>query len=406
MRICVVTVVGSVHGIGGMQDHTDDLVRGLVAAGHEVEVITARHPAGVKSAEREGALWHFVDSPSARRRLPMRHPAWLRMSADAFGSLHVRRPFDLVHSESTSALGLLHRRWHKHVPVVAKFHGNYLSFMRTAVRRIVAGEEVRREAKGIVWNTGVHFLTRGNSYGFRSCEAIVASRAQLDDTVRSHLLRPSRVHVVPNGIDADTFSPGDQSRARAELGLGRGPVFVWLGRMYRGKGIDVAIRALAQADVDATLLLVGDGESRLELEELAAKTGLGARVKFAGSQPREHIPVYLRSADALVFPSLLPEAAPLAPLQAMACGIPVLASRIGSIPELVSDPGRNGLLVEPGDVADLASNMVRLGNDERLRARMGAAARDRVLAEYTLERMVYRTLDVYGAARERFRAGV
>lgn len=405
MRICVVTVAGYVHGIGGMQDHTVDLIRGLRAAGHEIEVITARHPEGVRSAQFGGALWHFVDAPARRRRLPMRHPAWLRMSADLFGALHAQRPFDLVHSESTSALGLLHRSWHKHVPVVAKFHGNYLSLARAAVRRIVAGEEVRHEAKGIVWNTGGHFLTRGNWYRFRSCEAMVASHAQLDDTVRSNLLRPSRVHVVPNGIDADTFSPGDQNRARVELGLGRGPVFVWLGRMYPGKGVDVAIRALTQAGVDASLLLVGDGESRLELEALATRTGVRERVRFEGSQPRERLPVYLRSADALVFPTLLPEAAPLTPLQAMACGIPVLASRIGSIPELISEPGANGLLVEPGDGDELARNMATLASDDRLRARIGASGRERVLAEYTLERMVDRTLDVYAVARARFRSG-
>jgi glycosyltransferase involved in cell wall biosynthesis len=230
---------------------------------------------------------------------------------------------------------------------------------------------------------------------------MVPSRAQLEDTVRSHLLRRSRVHVVPNGIDVDMFSPGDRSRTREVLGLGEGVAFVWLGRMYSGKGVHVAVRALAQTD-GATLVLVGDGESRGELEALATETGVQDRVIFAGMQPRERIPLYLRSADALVFPSLLPEAAPLTPLQAMACGIPVIGSMIGAIPEAISEPGANGLLVRPGDVEDLALNMGRLIGDERLRMQMGAAARERVLAEYTVERMIERTLDVYATARSRF----
>jgi glycosyltransferase involved in cell wall biosynthesis len=401
MRICVVTVAGYVHGIGGMQDHTVDLVRGLVAAGHEVEAIAPRHPDGIERADVEGALWHFVDTPSSRLRLPMRHPAWLRMSADLFGTRHARRPFDVVHSESTSALGLLHANWHQRVPLVAKFHGNYLSLVRTAIRRIAARREVVREGKGIIWHTGAHFLTRGNWYRFRGCEAIVASRAQLDDTVRSHLLRPEQVHVVPNGIDTDVFSPGDRERARAELGIDAGIVFAWLGRMYPGKGVEDAIRALATADVDGSLLLVGDGESRAELEALAARVGLGHRVTFAGAQPRGVIPGYLRCADAFVFPTRLPEAAPLAPLQAMACGVPVLASRIGAIPELIGEPGENGLLVEPGDVAGLAETMKRLAGDESLRARIGSAGRKRVLAEYTIERMIERTLAVYEVALAR-----
>jgi glycosyltransferase involved in cell wall biosynthesis len=402
MRICVVTVAGYVHGIGGMQDHTVDLIGGLVAAGHEVEAITARHPKGTNSAEFAGARWHFVDAPSARQRLPMRHPAWHRASAIRFGELHARRRFDLVHSESTSALGLLQRGWHRRVPVVTKFHGNYLSFVRTAIRRMVAGESAVREAKGIAWNTGAHFLTRGNWYRFRSCEAMVPSRAQLHDTIRSCLLRPSRVHVVPNGIDANAFSPGDQNEARAQLGLGHGIVFIWLGRIYPGKGLDVAIRALGRMDGDASLLIVGDGESRASVEALAARAGLGERVRFAGSQPRDRIPLYLRSADAFVFPTLLPEAAPLAPLQAMACGIPVVASRIGAVPELVGNPGLNGLLFEPNDVDGLARNMVSLAADKQLRIRIGSAGRERALSEYTTERMIERTIAVYELARARF----
>jgi glycosyltransferase involved in cell wall biosynthesis len=398
----VVTVAGYVHGIGGMQDHTVDLVRGLVAAGNEVEVITARHPERAKEAEFAGALWHFVDAPTSHRHLPMRHSAWLRGSATLFAELQRRRPFDVVHSESTSALGLVNRHWHRRVAVVPKFHGNFLTFVRSALRRVAAGQDAVSEAKGIAWNTGAHFLTSG-WYAFRSCEAMVASRAQLQDTVRSLLLRPSRVHVVPNGVDAAKFAPGDQDAARAELGLGSGIIFVWLGRIDAGKGLEVAIDALGGADIDASLLVVGDGAGRAKAEALVAANGLGEAVMFAGSQPRERIPVYLRSADALVFPTLLPEAAPMTPLQGMASGLPVLASRIGAVPELVSLPGVNGLLVEPGDAGELARSMAELARDDRLRARMGAAGRERVLAEYTLERMIERTLAVYEAARARFR---
>ena len=335
----------------------------------------------------------------------MRHPAWLRSSAEAFASIHARRPFDVVHSESTSALGLLRAGWHRRIPVVANFHGNYLTFTRTAMRNILAREDVVRDAKGIVWMTAGHFLTRGNWYAFRPCQAIVPSQAQRRDTVRSHLLRSSNVHVVPNGIDTDVFAPGDRTEARAELGLDDRPHFVWLGRMYRGKGVELAIDALARTDESVCLLLVGDGESRASLEARAGASGVAERVRFAGSQPRERIPTYLRAADGLVFPSLLPEAAPLTPLQAMSCGLPVVVSRIGSLPELVDRPGSNGVLVAPGDVGALAEAMARLAADEGFRLRLGRAARERVLAEYTIDGMIERTLGVYETAHERQRRG-
>ena len=404
MRICVVTVAGYPHGIGGMQDHTVDLVRGLVTKGHEVEVINPRHPEGLPRAERDGAIWHFVDSPASRERLPMRHPGWLRMSADTFATVHAASPFDLVHSESTSALGLLHRGWHKRVPIVAKFHGNYLTFMRTAVRQIAARQHVVREAKGILWVSGAHFLTRGNWHAFRACDVMVPSRAQLDDAIRSHLLDRSRVRVVPNGVDADVFCPGDRGEARADLGLAGGFLLVWLGRMYPGKGAHIAIEALSRSNSDARLLLIGDGESRAELESFARELGVTDRAEFAGLQPRERIPTYLRAADALVFPTLLPEAAPLTPLQAMSSGLPVVASRIGSIPELIDEPGANGLLVEPGDVDALGHAMTQLAADEALRARLGTGARTRVLSTYTLERMIEQTVEMYRASLARFQS--
>lgn len=401
MRICIVTVAGFVHGIGGMQDHTVDLIRGLVAEGHDVEAIAPRHPDGILTTEHDGAIWHFVDAQSRRDRFPTRHPAWLRESARVFASIHSERPFDVVHSESTSALGLIRDGWHRRVPIVVKFHGNYLTFATTALRRVARREGIVREAKGLVWMSAGHFLTRGNWYAFRPLHAMVPSSTQLDDTVRAHLLRRSRVHVVPNGIDAAAFAPRDRTLVRAALGLDDRPRFVWLGRVYAGKGLDVAIDAVARVE-SATLLVVGDGESRQELEARAARLGVADRVDFAGAQPRERMPDYLAAADALVFPSLLPEAAPLTPLQAMSCGLPVLATSVGAVPELIDQPGRNGLLVPPGDVDSLAGAMARLAADESLRVRIGRAARDRVLAEYTLERMVERTLRVYGTACAEF----
>jgi glycosyltransferase involved in cell wall biosynthesis len=402
MRVCVITVAGYVHGIGGMQDHTVDLIRGLVSRGIEVEAIAPRHPDGVTTTmEHEGATWHFVPAPSRRERLPMRHPAWHSACVDAFASIHAVRPFDVVHSESTSALGLVHAGWHRRVPVVAKFHGNYLTFARTAMRSILAREDVVREAKAIVWLTAQHYLTRGNWYAFRACEAMVPSHAQRRDTIRSHLLRSSSVHVVPNGIDPDAFSPGGRAEARTELGLDGRTYFAWLGRMYRGKGVEYAIAALARTHESVCLLLVGDGESRSELELLASKHGVAGRIVFAGVQPRERMPTYLRAADGLVFPSLLPESGGLAPVQAMSCGLPVVMSRVGALPELLGDSETTGVLVEAADVDGLASAMQRLAEDLGLRERLGAGARARVLAEYTLDRMMERTLGVYERARLR-----
>jgi glycosyltransferase involved in cell wall biosynthesis len=396
LRVCVITLAGYLHGIGGMQDHTSNLVRGLVKAGHDVEVITRRHPDGLPRACHLGATWHFVDAPAWAERIPRHHPEWTRKSTTMFVVLHGRQPFDVVHSESTSALGLLRSRLHWRVPVVAKFHGNYLSLAREIVRRGRMTSDLTRAAKDLVWTTGRHFLTPGNVRLFRACEAMVPSRTQLDDTCRSHFLERTRVHVVPNGIDTEWFSPGSSRAARAALGVGAGTVFVTVGRINRGKGVRNAIEALALLPSDTRLLVVGDGEEREALERHARDMGLRERVTFTGAVAPEQVPLYLQAADGFVFPTLLPEAAGLSLLQAMSCGLSVVASRVGAIPEIVGE--RNAVLVPPGDVGALAVGMRTVAEDPALRKATGDASRRRVLAEFTIPKMVERTIDVYEVA--------
>lgn len=407
MRVCIVTVAGYVHGVGGMQEHTGNLVRGLVEAGHEVEVITARHPEGISRTSHGGGTWHFVDVPTSLKRLPGTNPAWHKRSTALFVQLYGERPFDVIHSEASSALGLLHGKVHHIVPTVVKFHGNYLGYMRETGRRMRAAGDLVREAKGAVWITGQHFLPRGNWYRFRDCEAMVPSYAQFEDTCRSHFLRRSHVHVVPNGIDTTLFSPRPRDDARRELGLGAGPLLLSVGRLERGKGVHHAIAALAMlpADQGARLIVVGDGEERASLTQLAAELGVAERVDFTGALPRETVATYLHAADVFVFPTMHPEAAPLVLPEAMGCGLPVVASRVGAIPEVVNRDGENGMLVPPRDAGSLAAALRTLIDEPERRRAIGEAARRRVLDEFTLERMTERTLAVYEIACDAFDIG-
>jgi glycosyltransferase involved in cell wall biosynthesis len=401
MRICLVTIVGYPHGIGGMQDHTCDLARGLAAGGHDVEVVTAAHPEGVTEETRDGVLWRFVaGAPHHMDR------GWMRESAAAVEAAHRARPFDVVHGQGSSALGLLRRGFHRTTPLVVMFHGNFASLARASARRAFARGTpvaIAREAKLLFTLGGEHF-PHGNWYRFRACEAIVPSRQQLADTRRSHLLRADRVHVVPNGVDASRFSP--RPSRRAELGLPEGLLFVCVGRLNHEKGFHHAVHgiaALVDAGHDAYLAIVGDGEERERLSALAAARGIGDRVVFAGRQSPTGVAAHLASADAFLFPTEREEAAPLVLPQAMASGLAVVASSIGGITEVVDRPDENGILVPPGDTAALGAAMARLAGDVELRARLGAAARRRVLEEYTVELMTARTLRVYEIARERQR---
>jgi glycosyltransferase involved in cell wall biosynthesis len=403
MRVCIVTVAG--HGIGGMQDHTRALAKGLSEAGHEVDVVTTRHPQSVVDEERDYARWHYVDAAHHHPRLPRRDPAWLSRSRETFLHLHRECPFDVIHSESTSAIGLVRQGIHREVPLVAKFHGNGIAFTRAALRRFQSNGVAAKvhAAKGLVW-LFAEWFQYGHWYRFRPCVWMVPSRQEFEETRRSCFLQRGLGHVVPNGIDTRIFTPRPREETRAELGLGDVPLFVCAGRLDPDKGTHHAIRALtllADRGYPAKLAVVGSGPDREKLEALAQGLGLARSVVFTGPQPHDVLARYLAAADAFLFPTQLNEAAPLAPLQALACGTPVIASSVGSVPELIESPGDNGLLVRPGDPEALAAAMRRVLDDATLRRRLSLGGLERVRAEYTLEQMVERTLAVYKTARER-----
>ena len=405
MRVCIMAVAGYVHGIGGMQQHTVDLAVGLVRAGHQVDVVTARHPAGADLVERDGVRWHFVDAPP--RHMDAR---WRTKSLERFLQLHAERPFDVVHGEGSSALELIRAGVHHQVAVVTLFHGNFLGLARAGSRRAISSRSPRAalsEVRGLVWLCGQHF-PHGNWRRFQACEAMVPSQQQLADTRRSHRLDQHRLHVVPNGIDTDVFRPVDRDEARRELGLPQGPLLVSVGRLSREKGVHHAIDAVGRlraVGCDVSLVVVGDGAEREALERQARDAHVEDKVIFVGAQPPEAVARYLGAADIFVFPTERDEAAPLVLPQAMACGLPVVASRIGGIEEVLDRPGPPGILLTPGDCSRLTETLRRLIADTEERARLGACALELAQAEYSIAVMVKRTVAVYEAARSRFLSG-
>lgn len=407
MRICIVTVASYAHGIGGMQGHGADLCRGLVEAGHEVEIVAPKHPEGLEQTQHLGGTWHFGKVSPGKPGRPYRNPDWLSSSADTFEELHAANPFDVVHSESTSGLGLLRRGVHRRVPFAAKFHGNYLGLVRATIGRAVRDTGVGprvREAKHVAWLTLGHLVPP--DFGrFRACEAMVPSRQQLNGTARSYLLDKDRVHVVPNGIDAENFRPRPKEEARRALRFGPEPVLLCVGRLARDKGFATAIHALGRlGDTGARLVIVGDGPEQVLLEESARRAGVSERVEFAGARSRADVADHLAAADIFLFPTERDEAAPLVPLEAMAASLPVVASSVGGGVELI-EPGKSGLLVRPAAVEAWADAIRSLLADDALRRKMGEAARERILTSYTIEAMTKQTLDVYEIAAARMRDG-
>ena len=214
--------------------------------------------------------------------------------------------------------------------------------------------------------------------------AIVCVSESLADRTRRQLPEQlaRRVHVVRNGVDGTVFSPGPAPERPS--GDGRLRV-MFAGRMVREKGADVVVRAaglLGRDDLEFTV--VGSqgfdrnaAPSPYELELRRAAGESGARIGFEPFVDRSRLPELLRTADILVVPSRWDDPCPLTVGEGLATGLPVVASRIGGIPEIVGPTGR---LVPPDDPAALAAALAELADDPALRSRVGAEGREWALA--------------------------
>jgi colanic acid/amylovoran biosynthesis glycosyltransferase len=209
----------------------------------------------------------------------------------------------------------------------------------------------------------------------------------------------SKVHVVRCGVDTEVFRPPD-SRAHS------GPLrLLCVATIHEVKGQHILVEALSrlrELGVDVTLRLVGDGPDRRRIQRQIAAAGLAEVVEVLGAQPRDAVLRELEHADVLIAPSVPTsegkrEGLPVVLVEAMACGLPVIASRLSGIPEVVQH-GANGLLVPPGDADALAEAIIRLDADPALRWRFGHNGRSTVLREFDLHDNARRLTSLFDQA--------
>lgn len=271
--------------------------------------------------------------------------------------------YQFVHSHywlSGWAGEILNSRWN--VPHIAMFHT--LGALKNQARPEERESWLRIEVEGRVMN---------------SADAVVAAT----ENERQHMLRlypvePGRVNIIPCGVDLAQFRPISRRRARAVLGLPEGPTLLFVGRMEPLKGADLMLRAVAQLPARNLQVVVVGGEPQgndeeARLRNLASHLNIGQRVHFVGAVPHDILPLYYNSADACVVPSYY-ESFGLAALEALACGVPVVAAQVGGLTSFLSH-GRNALLFNEHQPEALAGAIRRLLDEPGLHTTLAANAR-------------------------------
>ena len=404
LRIALLTYRGKPH-VGGQGIYTRHLAKALVDLGHHVEVFSGQpYP----ELDPRVPLHRLESLDIYNDHFPMRMPGlWelkspadfaevtafslgsfpepLAFSLRAYGALRQRRDdFDLVHDNQSLGWGLLALQ-RRGFPLIATIH-----------HPITVDRRLEIEHAGGLYRK----ITLARWYSFTRMQTEVARRLQRVITVsensfadihRDHKVPVERMHIVPVGVDPDLFRPVATVTRRP------GHLITTASADVAMKGLSFLLEAVAKLRTergDVHLTVIGrkkeGGRSAATIEQL----GLTDVVEFVTGVPDERIVELYSEAEVAVVPSLY-EGFSLPAIEAMACGVPVVATTGGALPEVVGADGDTALLVPPGDSEALAARIKDALDDPALRARVGAAGRARVIDQWSWRHTAERTVEQY-----------
>jgi glycosyltransferase involved in cell wall biosynthesis len=347
--------------VGGLESHAFYLCKELVRLGDEVTMVTSRSQARAPAREVMSGVQVI------RTWFPGKHTAgWIAHTLASVPTyLRLAPAADLLHAHTfASALpGMIARR-RLGKPLVITLHTSH--FLRLA--RKPAWQPILRRI-------------------IASADWLLAASVEIRDVALGLTPHP-RAEALTNGVDTSLFervAPTLPRTSRKRLIVPR--------RLYHKNGVEYLLRALPliRKQIDAEVLLVGDGPERPRLEALVRALGSSEFVQFLGARPNTEMPGLYASSDLAVIPSLM-EATSVAALEAMSCEIPVAASNVGGLPEIID--ASVGALFQPADPDSLAHVVVDLLGRNDL-DRLGRQARARVVQHWSLERLARRHQEIY-----------
>ncbi len=394
MHTCPLAPLGGWE-TGGMNVYVRELGRALAARGVTVDIFTRRQATDVADVVEYVPGARVIHIDAGPHRHVDKYEALDYLPDFACGVQRFRAlvgiSYDVIHSHYwlSGRLGLLFAD-HWGVPLVSTFHT--LAQLKNRVAETAAERE----------QTVRYDIERRTMAGSDRVVALTATDRK--QTIR-HYGAPTQISVIPGGVDLEHFAPRPRAEARAALGLGTSErVLLFVGRIQRLKGLEVLLRAFGQLqDLNARLLIVGglrgtshEAREIARLHHLAARLGIADRTSFVGAVDHERLPLYYSAADATVMPSSY-ESFGLVAVESLACGTPVVATRVGGLTSIVHDR-ETGFLIPWRDADLFAERLRRLLEDDPLRERLASHARQSVLG-YGWDRIADEHLALYEDVR-------
>ena len=365
------------YAVGGAELVADNLASVLAQKGHEISIFTTSADSKDEIEEYNGIKVY-------------RYGTNFRIGSGRFSIGLLKNPVkystDLVHAYVSVPMGDiagLRCAKKKNVPFVVRYCGDMEDSWGSFIRRIS------------VYFYNKYLLDKILSHA----DVIISPSECYIDKSRFLGKYRDKIVVIPNGININEFDIGysrEECRVRLALPLDD-EIILFLGGLDPHKGPDVLLRAMSEIlknIPEAKLVFVGDGVMRKELERLCKRLGVEKYVTFAGFVGDTFKKaLFYRAADVFVLPSTGPELFGNVNLEAMACSVPIVASNVGGIPDVIKD-GENGLLVPPSDSEALADKIIYLLENEDVREKMGKNGRKKV-EDYSWDRMAEMVEKVY-----------
>jgi N-acetyl-alpha-D-glucosaminyl L-malate synthase BshA len=358
--------------IGGSGIVATELGKGLASRGHHVHVLSSDTPFRLGEYQ-PGLSFHRVEAPN----YPLfREPQYLLALANKLVQVSRDERLDIIHAHYAvphATAGYLARQ------ILGASHGGKNGDKVPRVITTLHGTDITllgadRSYKEIV------------TFSIAQSDGVTAVSESLKADTYRELGQTCEIRVIPNFVDGETARRTDRSDLRATFAPSGEKLVIHVSNFRPVKRVTAAVEVFRQihAVVPSRMLMVGDGPDLAQAAEQARAAGLGDAVRFLGDQ--EQVVHLLSVSDLFLMPSAQ-ESFGLAALEAMACEVPVVASRVGGVPELVED-GVTGILCPPDDLASMANASIRLLTDDKLHSRMAQAGRKRAVERFADTRIV------------------
>ncbi len=370
-------------GAGGIEIYVHQLVSGLINKGHEITIITTKHPVGVTHQEFNSLnIFYAGNSPLKC------NSKYYQESIEIFNKVNELNKFDIVHTQDYAGYGY-YKNYNQKIPSVVTVHGTPLNMIKSIfrVRNPRSFPQIPNWVK-------YHFFVSPIIF-YNSNKIISVSKELCQDIMSQYEIPKNKITTVFHGIDTELFKPRF-SKVKKELGIENEKLILFVGGLQKLKGIHLLVSILPEilTKIDAKLVIVGEGPYLNSLKKIANRLNVTDKVIFIGKISNQALPNYYNAADIVVNPSIAIESAGLVVLESLSTGKPVVASKIGGIPSAIEHL-KNGILIEPGNTHELNESILELLKNKELANNLGTNARKKVMEKFSLDRMIEQTLNIY-----------